>query len=147
MHRQSFLYPIICCMLTATCLPLSLRSEIKPDAEVKSFTFRKFNDRGLRIWDLSGKEAVFVNQHIIQVIEMQLSITSTDDREDTVLRSPMAHIYVEDNTASGEGLLFVQGSGFEVEGKNWEWLGNDKRIEIRKDAKVTFDDAIDRILK
>ncbi|MBC2600840.1 LptA/OstA family protein [Puniceicoccus vermicola] len=125
----------------------SLQAEVKPDAEVKSFTFRKFNDQGLRIWDLSGQEAVFVNDNVLRIIEMQLDITSTKDQEETRLRSPNAQIYVEDNMATGDGFLYVQGNGFNAEGKDWEWRGRERRIEINDGAKVTFDDAIRRILK
>ena len=132
-------------LLAALCGP-NLYGEIEPEAEVKSFTFRKFSDQGLRLWDLSGKEAVFVSDNVIRIIEMQLSITSTRDRGETVLRSPNAHIYVEDNAATGEGFLYVQGDGYEAEGKDWEWRGVDRKIEIRKGAKVTFDEAVRRIL-
>lgn len=124
-----------------------LPGKVESDGEVKSFTFRKFNDQGLRLWDLSGKEAVFVSDNVIQIIQMQLSITSTRDRGDTLLRSPNAHIYVEDNQATGDGFLFVQGDGYEAQGKDWEWRGVDRKIEIRQGAKVTFDDAVRRILQ
>lgn len=120
---------------------------IKPDAEVRSFTFRKFNDRGLRIWDLSGREAVFVSDQIIRVIEMQLAVTSTGETDGTTLRSPRAHIYVEDNAAEGDGFVFVEGGGFSLEGRDWEWRGAERRIDVRKGAKVTFDEAIRRVLK
>lgn len=122
-------------------------ADTKPEAEVKSFTFRKFNDNGLRLWDLSGKEAVFVSDNIIRMIDMQLAITSTKDRDETVLRSPNARIYVEDNQATGDGFIFVQGDGFQAEGKDWDWRGKERKIEIRQGAKVTFDEAIRRILK
>jgi lipopolysaccharide export system protein LptC len=101
----------------------------------------------MRIWDLSGKEAVFVSDNIIRIIEMQLAITSSQDKEETILRSPNARIYVEDNGATGDGFVYVEGNGFNAEGKDWEWRGVDRKIEIRKGAKVTFDDAIRRILK
>ncbi|MGE9290318.1 MAG: hypothetical protein ACQKBT_04970 [Puniceicoccales bacterium] len=126
---------------------VELSAEVNPDAEVKSFTFRKFNDKGLRLWDLSGQEAVFVNDNVLQIIQMQLEITSTKEQGDTVLRSPDARIYVEDNAATGDGFLFVQGDGFDAQGRDWEWRGVERKIEIRKGAKVTFDDAIRRILK
>ncbi len=121
--------------------------KIEPEAEVKSFTFRKFNDRGLRLWDLSGKEAVFLSDNIIRVIEMQLAVTSTKGDGETLLRSPTANIYVEDNSATGDGFIFVQGNGFSAEGRDWEWKGADRKIEIRKGSKVTFDEAIRRVLK
>jgi len=120
---------------------------IRPDAEVKSFTFRKFNDQGLRLWDLSGKEAVFLSNNIIRVIEMQLAITSTKGTGQTLMRSPSARIYVEDNSATGDGFIFVEGDGFSVEGKDWEWRGVERRIDVREGAKVTFDDAIRRVLQ
>lgn len=124
-----------------------LSAKIEPDAQVQTFTFRKFNDRGLRLWDLSGKEAVFLNDSIIEVIQMQLSIASTGDKPDTLLRSPSAHIYVEDNSATGEGFIFVEGSGFSATGRGWEWKGREKTVEVRSDAKVTFDEAISRVLQ
>ncbi len=141
-----FLLPLPLVFLA--CFPAPASAGIEPDAEVRSFTFRKFNDRGLRVWDLSGKEAVFLSDQVIRVIEMQLAITSTDgDSRRTVLRSPSAQIYVEDNRADGEGLVFVEGSGFSMEGRDWEWRGAERRIKVRAGAKVTFDEAIRRVLK
>ncbi|MEM0965175.1 MAG: hypothetical protein AAGJ81_03350 [Verrucomicrobiota bacterium] len=143
--KQLTCFAFVAIVFIAPVLPAS--AEIKPDAKVQSFTFRKFNDRGLRLWDLSGNEAVFLSDSIIRVIEMQLAVTSTASGKDTVLRSPSANIFVEDNSASGEGLLFVQGAGYSLEGEDWEWKGAERRIDIRRGARVTFDEAIDRILK
>jgi len=144
-HPQPRLLKIL--SLCGCLIAASLQADVEPEAEVKSFTFRKFNDQGYRLWDLSGKEAVFVSDNIIRIIQMQLSITSTEDRDDTVLRSPNARIYVEDNAATGDGFLFLQGDGYEARGKDWEWRGVDRKIEIRQGAKVTFDNAVRNILK
>ncbi|MFP4351606.1 MAG: hypothetical protein ACLFTU_02090 [Puniceicoccaceae bacterium] len=124
-----------------------LSAKLEPEAQVQTFTFRKFDDRGLRLWDLSGKEAVFLNDSVIEVIQMQLSIASTGDDPDTLLRSPSARIYVEDNSATGEGFIFVEGPGFSATGRGWEWKGREKMVDVRSDAKVTFDEAISRVLQ
>lgn len=145
LNSRSLAATILTAITILTCG--SLRAEVNPDAEVKSFTFRKFNDEGLRIWDLSGQEAVFVNDNVLRIIQMQLDITSTKDEGETRLRSPNAQIYVEDNAATGDGFLYVQGDGFNAEGKDWEWRGKERKIEFNEGAKVTFDDAIRRILK
>ncbi len=134
-------------IVTGVLISSFAQAKLEHDAEVKSFTFRKFDDQGLRIWDLSGQEAVFVSDNVIRIIEMQLAITSTRTGGKTFLRSPNARIYVEENAATGEGFLFVQGEGYEAEGKDWEWRGAERKIQIREGAKVTFDDAIRRILK
>jgi len=41
----------------------------------------------------------------------------------------------------------LEGDGFSVEGKDWEWRGVERRIDVREGAKVTFDDAIRRVLQ
>ena len=132
MRNRSHFLAFLVLISSVACCGSALYADSNPDAEVKSFTFRKFNDQGLRLWDLSGKE---------------LAITSTKDEGETVLRSPNARIYVEENQATGDGFLFVEGNGFRAEGKDWEWRGTERKIEIRKGAKVTFDEAIRRILK
>ena len=147
MRNRSHFLAFLVLISSVACCGSALYADSNPDAEVKSFTFRKFNDQGLRLWDLSGKEAIFVNDNVIRMIEMQLAITSTKDKGETVLRSPNARIYVEENQATGDGFLFVEGNGFRAEGKDWEWRGTERKIEIRKGAKVTFDEAIRRILK
>lgn len=146
-HWKNLTSALLLTFLVALLGNVSLANESKPEAEVKSFTFRKFSDQGLRLWDLSGQEAVFVSDNVIRIIEMQLAITSTKERGDTTLRSPNARIYVEDNAATGDGFLFVQGDGYRAEGKDWEWRGADRKIEIREGAKVTFDEAVRSILK
>lgn len=145
--RRFFVTLLAVGSFVGTALPPLQGDGIKPDAEVRSFTFRKFNDRGLRIWDLSGKEAVFVSDQIIRVIDMHLAINSSGDRGPTELRSSSARIYVEDNSASGDGFVYVEGTGFSLRGRDWRWLGEERRIEIRDGATVTFDDAIRRVLE
>lgn len=127
--------------------PPPVSAEIEPDTRVESFTLRKFSDQGVRLWDLSGEEALFLDNQLIRVIELELDLASTGEGEGTRLRSPEARIYVEDNSASGNGLIFVEGDGYTLRGEDWEWNGEKDTIVVRRRAHVRFDEAIDRILE
>jgi hypothetical protein len=132
--------------LTLFLLAHPVPAEIEPDTRVESFTLRKFSDQGVRLWDLSGEEALFLDDQIIRIIELELDLSSAGESNGTRLRSPEARIYVEDNSASGNGLLFVEGDGYTLRGEDWEWDGDRDTIEVRRGAHVRFDEAIDRIL-
>jgi len=132
--------------LTLLLLAHPLPAGIEPDTRVESFTLRKFSDQGVRLWDLSGEEALFLDDQVIRIIELELDLSSPGEAGGTRLRSPQARIYVEDNSASGNGLIFVEGDGYTLRGEDWEWDGEDDTIEVRRRAHVRFDEAIDRIL-
>lgn len=127
---------------------LEASTEVVPSAPVKSFTLRKFTDQGVRAWDLSGGEAIFLPDQVIRVIDMQLSIFGTrgDGKPEMTLRSPLARIFIERHFGEGEGFLLIEGDGFNVQGDRWEWHGQERKITIEDHARVTFDQAIDQIL-
>lgn len=132
-------------LLFLAALPLA--ASLKPDTSVRSYTLRKFDEEGVRVWNLSGKQALFVSDNIIRLIDIQLGIESgREGTGPTVLRSSGARIHVDDSFAEGEGFLFVEGNGYTLQGDDWSWDGRENRVRIRTRPRVTFDEAIEQIL-
>lgn len=90
-----------------------------------------------------------MSDNLIRVIDMQLSLSSTQDSAAgrTVLRSPNANIFVNDSFAEGDGFIFIQGDGYTVRGDEWNWNGREQKIQIRRNTRVTFDEAIRQVLR
>jgi len=147
--RTKLPYFTVLALVSALLYPIDALARVSRDTNVKSFTLRKFDDQGVRIWDLSGREALFLSDNLIRVIDMQLALSSTQDGASgqTILRSPNANIFVNDSFAEGEGFIFIQGSGYTVRGDEWNWNGRDQTIQIRRNTRVTFDEAIRQVLR
>lgn len=126
-------------VIAISFIPLS-QAQIAPDAPIQDFRFPMFNDEGFRIWEVRGVQGVFIDMGNSEIIGLELTVFSGDDRDllSHKILSPRAHINFTAREASGDGSLFVQGPGFQVEGENWVYEGKSQRIVIGKRARMTF---------
>lgn len=121
---------------------------LRPAAPLQEFTIRKFNEQGLRAWDLTGSEAVFLPNDVVRLADLHLTILNPEPpRGDVRARSSRASVFIRFNRVEGDGFVFIEGDRFTAQGRSWEWEGNDRRIRIERETKVRFDEAINRILR
>ena len=115
-----------------------------PDAPVPNFKIPVFGDDGYKIWDLRGKEGRYVNDQQIVVEGMELRVFSGDEAMhlEVTMESPQATIFIQDQRAVGNDLLFIRGPNFHIVGKGWLWNGKEKLIRIEDDVQVTFKESL-----
>lgn len=130
--------------LCALLLAGQLQAQIAPDAPIQDFRFPMFNDEGFRVWEVRGVQGIFIDMENSEIVGLELSVFSGDERDLLSHRilSPRAHINFVERRASGPGSLFVNGPGFQVEGENWTYQGENQRIVIGNRARMTFAESL-----
>lgn len=144
-HR-TFLY-----LLGATLgllLWIPANTQMIPDAPVIGFQLPMFGDDGYRIWNLTGKQGLYVNENRIDVVDMHLLIYSkvVPGAVETEILSPQATMLIKDNKAMGNETITVLGPNFEVRGQRWSWDGDEDRVVIDEQVKITFFEELSGIL-
>lgn len=152
--NQSFLQKplalVWCTVALLSFAPLAAET-MTPSAPVKNFTLPMFGPDGYKIWDLQGREGIYINENHIDVRDMKLRTWTGRDPLvlDMTIESIFATIFPQDNRAIGEDFIYMtQAKGnFSVIGRNWEWLGDANKVIIKQDARVTFRESIGDILE
>lgn len=128
---------------------LTAAGQMVPDAPVLNFRLPMFGDDGHRIWDLRGREGRYVSQNQVDVVDMRLFVFSPDQpgQVQTEIRSPQATMLIRENQARGDESILVLGNQFEVEGQHWLWDGDEDRVVIDEQVKVTFFEELSGFLQ
>lgn len=127
---------------------LPLNAQMTPDTPLRNFSFPVFGEGGYKIWELRGVEGRYISETESIIIGLDLKVYSGDANNtlESRLRSPRAHVYLDERRAEGESSLFFSGENFILQGENWSWNGQTKTMKVASDARVIFNDEID-ILK
>jgi len=141
-------------LLSLLCIWAGLQGEVEkiaPSAPVRDFMLPMFGPDGYKIWDLQGAEGIYVDQHQIDVHDMKLRTWTGREplQLDMTIESVYASIFPEENRAQGEDYIFiVQAHGnYSIIGRSWRWSGDERKIIIHADARVTFRQSIGDILQ
>lgn len=138
-------------VITSWWVSATFAETMAPSAPVKNFTLPMFGPDGYKIWDLQGREGVYLNENHIDVHSMKLRTWTGREpvQLDMTIESVFASIFPQDSRAQGEDYIYIlQANGnFSIIGRQWEWLGDDNKIIIKQDARVTFRQNIGDILK
>jgi len=133
-------------------LPFALlgqRTEIA--APVENFRLPVFGDDGNRVWELRGQTGTHRDDRTIAVERMVLQTFAPGNPQhaELIIESPRAVIIPEKNQATGDGYLFLQATDghYAIVGRQWRWFGDEERITIKEDARVTFRQSMGGILE
>ncbi len=124
-------------------------AQMVPDAPVINFRLPMFGDDGYRIWDLRGKQGLYVNENRVDVVDMHLLVYSKEvpNLVETEILSPRASMLIQENRAVGDQTITVLGDNFEVRGQRWSWDGDENRVVIDERVKVTFFEELSGIIQ
>jgi hypothetical protein len=127
----------------------SAAGQMVPDAPVLNFRLPMFGDDGYRIWDLRGREGRYVSEKQVDVSDMRLLVFSSEepDRIQTEIQSPRATMLIRDNRACGDHTIKVIGDNFQVQGQRWLWDGDENRVVIDEQVKVTFFEELSGLIQ
>lgn len=117
---------------------------ISPNAPVVNFLYPRFSDEGFTQWILRGAKAHYDSEEQIRVDEMRMRLFTGDERMavEMEMSSPEATIRLQENRAFSDTAIRIEGDRFNLAGEGWEWLGEARRIEILRDAAVSFSDTL-----
>ena len=122
----------------------SLCAQMTPNAPVKNFKLPRFGDEGFTQWVLQGERGIYDSEEQVRVEGMVLRVYSGDERmaRELSLDSPQATIRIQENRASSEAAIRIEGANFEISGIGWEWLGEAKEIRVAAETRVEFEQMI-----
>ena len=115
-----------------------------PSAPVVNFLYPRFSEEGFTQWILRGAKAYYDSEEQIRVDAMRMRLFTGDERMavEMEMSSPAATIRLRENRAYSDAAIRIEGDRFNLAGEGWEWMGDDRRIEILRDAAVSFTDAL-----
>lgn len=119
-------------------------AQMTPDTPLKDFRFPVFADNGYKLWELRGVEGRYLSESESIILGLDLKVFSGDAAMllESRLRSPSAHVFIDEARAEGDSSIFLSGANFVLQGENWTWLGKEKRLVVRQDARVIFNGEI-----
>ncbi|MDX2108880.1 MAG: LPS export ABC transporter periplasmic protein LptC [Verrucomicrobiota bacterium] len=131
--------------LTSTALV----AQMKVDAPVKNFRLPYFNADGFREWDMQGETGQILPNDAVAITSMRVRIFNPKDGKtlQTTITSPQATVHPKSTQAQGKSAIRVEGQNFILTGKDWNWDGKAQKIRVRDDAKVTFNETLDLLLR
>lgn len=126
-----------------------LCGQMRLDGPVRDFHYPVFGESGYRVWDLRGAEGEQVSDRVLDVWELDLQVYDGTEkqRRETVLTSPQARVFLEEQRAEGPSALRIEGPGYTITGRNWSWDGRGDTVVVREDARVVYDTSLGDILR
>ncbi len=124
-------------------------AQMIPDAPVKNFRLPMFGAEGHRIWELRGGEGRYVDENRVDVTDMTLRVFSSLDpaKVETEILSPKATMLIQQNKAEGDETITVTGDHYIIQGRKWQWDGNEHRVVIDEQVKVIFFEGLRGLLQ
>ena len=122
-----------------------LFAQMVPDAPIEHFRLPMFGENGYKKWELRGTKGHYHSEAEALVEGLELVVFSGDAAmwEESRIRSPRALINFAESRAEGESSLFMIGPGYEIQGRDWTWLGDERKIIVRQAVRVSFAGTVD----
>lgn len=122
-----------------------------PDAPILQFRLPGFDEDGDRSWVLAGEQARILSPEEIEVTTMVLrTFLKSDPRNaQTTIESPLALIYPNESLAWGNDIITINDrfGAYSIMGRDWLWRGEENKITINENARVTFREGLGSILE
>lgn len=132
-------------------VPVSLvaGNQFLPSTPVVNFKIPFFGENGVREWFIQGQEGIYVNENQCDVKELIIRTFSggAASHLESTMTSPYATILLKENRVFGHDLIKMTAPEYTVTGSEWEWIGLEKKIQIRQNVKIIFNQSLKSILK
>ncbi len=143
---------LACLALGALALPrlaADTPARTSSPSPIINFRLPTFTNTGYREWLVRGSEALPGAHNDLEVKELTLTVFSGDanDRIETMILSPAAHIFASDQVATGDSTIRVINDQFEASGAQWRYAHKEKMISIKKNVRVTFKYELKNLLQ
>ena len=119
---KKFLFKITLIAGLSLFLSLSAQNISAPSQQpITNFILPMFGEDGYKSWDISGKEGFYINPREILIKGMLLRIckAGSPSEFETQITSAEARIHVDEKVAHGPKELHIEGTNFNVTGKDW----------------------------
>lgn len=128
-------------------LPVS--SQILPDAPIEGIQVTMFSDEGLKVWNLLGDSATYLENGAVEVKGLDLEVYQGVRGQELDMRIQGAEAVYEsdERTVHGQGGVFVEGEFYNIEGENWRYSQDDRIVRVSDKVKVVIEYELDAFLK
>jgi hypothetical protein len=135
---------------------VSAAVEVGIPAPVRDFRLPRFDDAGMRLWELRGAEGVRRGDGTVDLRDMWLRFFDVSAPRATTaaaplieVRSPAARVYEREQRAEGTEAIEIRGPSYTITGASWSFQGSggEQRITIREQVRVVFNEKLQTILK
>lgn len=146
---QPLLSALLALLAVAPATAQSPAPKARPSAPIKDFRLPTFDKDGKRATYARADEALFVTQTQIDVKNLNFTLFTKDGTGafDTVVIAPSATFYTDKKLVTGRDSVRLLRANLEVTGEDWSYNHEEKRVVIRKNVRVTFQDALPDLLK
>ena len=136
------------CMVLIIMAGTTAQGIIVPAAPMADFCLPGFADDGYKRWELRGREAVYIDENHIDIIDMRLRTFSDGYTLNVELKisSPQATLFHQERRIQSEGDLLIEHPKYRIEGKNWVWESQNNRFIIKENVRVSFDEGLPNLL-
>lgn len=124
-------------------------NRVSTSAPVQDYAVSFFSDEGYPRVRVVGESADLADASKVRLTGMELILYSglADRSVETHLASPAAILEPESEFISGPDSVKVVRSDVEVEGYDWSYDHQERRIRIRRQARVVFKTPLDGLLE
>jgi hypothetical protein len=135
--------------LAAGALPAQTDTQISTNQPILNFRLPTFTPDGHRQWLIRGSKVLFQSRTELEVNELSLTIFTGDERDriETMLLSPLAHVSVESQTATGPESIRVIDDNYEASGIGWTFRHKEKKVSLSRHVSVTIRSELKDLLK
>ena len=136
------------CSLLLTVMTTLVYGFIIPAAPMADFHLPGFGEDGYKKWELRGKEAIYVNEDRIDIIDMQLR-TFSDGYTLAVefeISSPRATLFHQERLIQSGDDLLIEHPKYRIEGEDWMWESKAGRFVIKNNIRVVFGESLPDLL-
>ncbi|GAB5559928.1 MAG: hypothetical protein SynsKO_15750 [Synoicihabitans sp.] len=122
---------------------------VTTSAPVKDYAVSFFSDEGFPRVRVVGESADLADRQLIKLTGMNLILyTGAADREiETTLESPVALLEPSEELVGGPDSVNLRRSDLEVSGEDWSYDHRDRRIKIRRSARIIFKTPLEGFLE
>jgi len=115
----------------------------------RDWTLPLFTKEGYRQMTLRGEQVQPVTTDRVDIVGMNVTVFNgaADARVDSVLVSPQATFLINERIARGAQMVRLVRDDIEVQGQDWTYIYNEKKVLINRGAHVVFHAALPNILK
>ncbi len=106
---------------------------------VKNFELPNFNEKsGWKEWELFGDSAEYIDDSRVDVKGLLLKLYEGSNVLKAEIKSDSAVLNPSTKKVESGAKIFVEGNGFYLEGRGWNWNGPAKTTRVLNDVRARF---------
>ena len=115
---------------------------VRPTEPIINFQLPLFGDDGYKVIDIHGGEGRYISRDHLEVDRLVMKVYNPGDpiNPQNVLQTPHANIYPNKNMADGQDYIFIteRDGAYSIIGREWVWHGDEQKLVIESESRVTF---------